>query len=129
MEQVDGEVAAVVVRLALAAPATMQAYAGAWDRLPPFARAGFAGCPPAFTGHTGLAFGAWMQGIAVERAVANHLAHPVVQVHAGREAHVDAGGAQFGGEEPAALPGEPAARLRPEEPAAEGVRHRRGIDA
>jgi hypothetical protein len=55
-------------QFALATPATMQAYAGAWDRLPPFARAGFAGCPPAFTGHTSLAFGAWMQGIAVERA-------------------------------------------------------------
>ncbi len=55
-------------QFALAAPATMQAFADAWHRLPPFGRADFAGCPSRFTGHTSLAFCAWIQGIAVERA-------------------------------------------------------------
>ena len=44
--------------------------------------------------------------VAVIGAVADHLAHAVVEVDAGREAQVDADRAQLGGEQPAALPGQ-----------------------
>ena len=50
--------------------------------------------------------------IAVECAVADDLAYAVVEVDTGRKAQVDAHGAQFRREQPAALRGEPPAGLR-----------------
>lgn len=53
---------------AIAAPAVMATYAGAWESFPELAGAGLGGCPREFTGHVSLALTCWFQGIAMEKA-------------------------------------------------------------
>jgi hypothetical protein len=53
---------------AIAAPASMAAYAGAWESFPDLAKAAPGGCPPDFTGHITLGLTCWYRGIAMEKA-------------------------------------------------------------